>query len=281
MKIIILGAKGMLGQEIRRVFLGTEILVWDFDELDITNEYKVQERITQEKPNIVINCAAYNNVDKAEKERGMAVTLNGYAPGFIAKACKEAGAIFVHYSTDYVFDGEKRGGYKEADVPKPISAYGASKLLGEIETKKNIDKYYIIRLSRLFGRTGMGIDVKNSFVDKMIELSKIKDKLEVINEELSSPTYAPDLAKRTKYILENNLPFGVYHGTNDGACTWYEFAREIFKQIKKDIELVPISSDKFLRLAKRPEYSVLLNTKLLPMRSWKEALSDYLNSREH
>ena len=266
----------MLGQELKRVFRGAEVFSWDFEELDITNEAEVKEKISEVRPDVVINAAAYNNVDKAEEEKQKAVLLNGYAPGFIAKACKEAGAVFVHYSTDYVFDGEKKDGYTESDIPKPISVYGASKLLGEIETQKNTDKYYIIRLSRLFGKIGDGLSVKKSFVDTMLSLAENKNELEVVNGELSSPTYAPDLAERTKYIIETKQPFGIYHSANSGACTWYEFACEIFKQKGIDIKVIPVSGDKFPRPAKRPKYSILLNTKLPAMRSWKEALSDYL-----
>ncbi|MBU4421483.1 dTDP-4-dehydrorhamnose reductase [Candidatus Parcubacteria bacterium] len=276
MKILILGVKGMLGQELKHAFLGAEVLAWDFEELDITNEIEVKEKIREQKPDVVINAAAYNNVDKAEIEKNKAVLLNGYALGYIAKACKEAGAIFIHYSTDYVFDGKRKEGYKEMDIPKPVSAYGASKLLGEIETAKNTDKYYIIRLSRLFGKTGDGISVKKSFVDTMLDLAKSKNEIEVIDEELSSPTYAPDLAERTKYIVESKQPFGIYHSAGSGACTWYEFASEIFKQKGADIKVVPVSGDKFPRNALRPKYSVLLNTKLPPMRDWKEVLSNYL-----
>ena len=277
MKILILGAKGMLGQELKFAFLGAEIFAWDFEELDITNKHQVEKKISQLLPDIVINAAAYNNVDKAEEEKQRAVLLNGYATGFIAGACKKIDAIFVHYSTDYIFDGEKKEGYKENDIPKPISVYGASKLLGEIETAKNTDKYYIIRLSRLFGKIGAGLSVKKSFVEVMLDLAKSKNEIEVINEELSSPTYAPDLAERTKYIVETKQPFGIYHSANSGRCTWYGFACEIFKQKKIDVKAIPVSGDKFPRPAKRPEYSVLLNTKLPEARDWKEALINYLS----
>ncbi|MFC1612674.1 dTDP-4-dehydrorhamnose reductase [Patescibacteria group bacterium] len=276
-KIFILGAKGMLGTELCKVFNGQEVFAWDFEELDITNEAQVQEKIIALHPEIIINAAAYNNVDGAEEAREKANLLNGYAPGYIAKAAKDIGAIFIHYSTDYVFNGEKREGYREDDAPHPISSYGESKLLGEEEIRKNTDKFYIIRLSKLFGKIGTGQAVKNSFVDTMLTLAEKRDKLEIIDEELSSPTYAPDLTKRTKYILENNLAFGIYHSANNGACTWFEFAQEIFKQSGKDIEVVPVSGDKFPRPAKRPEYSILLNTKLPEMRKWQIALEEYLN----
>ena len=275
-KILILGAKGMLGTELARIFADKQVFAWDFEELNITDQRQVQEKIGGLMPNIIINAAAYNNVDKAEEEQDRAMLLNGYAPGFIAKVAREVGAIFVHYSTDYIFSGEKKEGYREDDKPDPISVYGKAKLLGEIETQKNTDKFYIIRLSKLFGKIGTGQAIKKSFADTMIDLAGDREELEVIDEELSSPTYAPDLAERTKHILENNLPFGIYHSTNSAACTWYEFAKEIFEQTGKNIEVISVSGDKFPRLAKRPRYSVLLNTKLPEMRNWKESLKEYL-----
>lgn len=276
-KILILGAKGMLGQELSRVFGGQDVAAWDFEDLDITNETAVREKVTALRPEIIVNAAAYNNVDKAEEEREKARLLNGYAVGFAARTAKEVGAIFVHYSTDYVFDGQSRTGYREDGTPNHISVYGASKFLGETEAQK-ADKFYIIRLSRLFGKMGGGLSVKKSFVDIMLDLAQKKDKIDVIDEEMSSPTYAPDLAKRTKYILESNLPYGIYHAANSGACTWYEFAKEIFRLAGKDVIINPVSGDAFPRPARRPKYSILLNTKLPPMRPWQEALFDYFKS---
>lgn len=278
-KILILGAKGMLGAELTRIFsdFDNEVFAWDYEELDITDETQVKEKISALHPDIIINAAAYNNVDKAEEDSKIANFLNGYASGYIADIANQLNARFVHYSTDYVFDGEKEEGYTEVDVPCPISAYGRSKLLGEEEVQKNTDKFYIIRLSKLFGKIGTGVNVKASFVDKMLELARGREKIEVIDEELSSPTYAPDLAKTTRHILQNNLPYGIYHGANSGACTWHQFACEIFKQKGINTEVVPVSGEKFPRLAQRPKYSILLNTKLPQAGTWQEALKGYFN----
>ena len=279
-KVLIIGAKGMLGSELTKAFGGEEIYGWDYDEIDITDKNQVSRKIGNLCPDIIINAAAYNNVDKAEEEQQAANLLNGYAVGFLSKTANDCGATLVHYSTDYVFDGNSKDGYKEEDNPDPINAYGASKLFGENEIKNNAKKYYIIRLSKLFGKIGSSGLAKMSFIDTMLNLAQNKKDIEVINEELSSPTYAPDLAEKTKYILENLLPFGVYHGANSGACAWYELAKEIFKQTGMDTNVIAIDSDKFIRLAKRPKYSVLLNTKLPQARDWKEALRDYLNFKK-
>jgi len=276
MKILIIGAKGMLGQELVQVFNDHEVLAWDREECDIANQEEIGQKVREAKPDVIINAAAYNNVDKAEEEKDVADKLNGYAVGYLAAAAKELDIPMVHYSTEYVFRGDNKDGYKESDRPDPISAYGASKYLGELELAKNTDKYYLIRLSRLFGKMGAGENVKRSFVDTMVELAKTKDELDIVDEEVSSPTYALDLARLTRHILEGDYEYGIYHGANRGACTWYGLAQDIFKIIEKDIKLNPVPASKFPRPAKRPQFAILLNTKLPEARTWQEALWEYL-----
>lgn len=276
MKIVIFGAKGMLGQELVKALSDQEVLAWDKADCDITNQAEVESKIIAEQPGMIINSAAYNDVDGAETNKDTADSLNGYAVGYLAQAAKKVGAVMVHYSTDYVFRGDKKEGYSEEDRPEPVSAYGKSKFLGEQELLKNADKYYLIRLSRLFGNAAKIEGAKKSFVDKMLELAAVKKELDVVDEELSSPTYAPDLAKRTRELVEGKKDFGVYHGANSGACTWYGFAQEIFKIKGIKIKLNPVPASKFPRPAARPMYSILLNTKLSAARSWQEALRDYL-----
>jgi len=266
----------MLGQELVKVFHNCEAVAWDREDCDITKKEDVQNKIKNVAPDLIINAAAYNDVDGAEKDKDLADKINGYAPGYIAEAAHEAGARFVHYSTDYVFPGDVVEGYREDVMPDPISAYGLSKYLGELETAKFAKRYYLIRLSRLFGPAGTGEGAKKSFVDKMLELAETRDELDIINEEVSSPTYASDLAKRTRQIVDGNYAFGIYHAANKGACTWYEFAQAIFKTKEINIKLNPVPGSKFPRAAKRPAYSVLLNTKLPEARTWQEALWEYL-----
>ena len=275
-KILIIGAKGMLGQYLAQTFRDETLVLRDKEEIDITNQDDVNSQIKDLKPDIIINAAAYNDVDRAEADEEIANLVNGQAVGFLAKAAKEIDAILVHYSSDYVFDGEKEEGYKESDQPNPISKYGASKYLGEQELQENCVKYYLIRLSRLFGKVGTGQGTKKSFVDKILEVAEGKNELEVVDQELSSPTYAADLAEYTKALLSHQEPFGIYHGANSGGCTWHGFAKEIFKIKGIEIDLIPVVGDKFPRPAKRPQYSVLLNTKFIQIRSWQEALKEYL-----
>ena len=277
MKILILGAKGMLGQELVRVFSDQEVLSWDRDDCDICDFEKAREKIISTTPSLIINCAAYNNVDMAEGEgREICFKLNAEAPANLARVAKELGASFVQYSSDYVFGGTKETGYTEDDPLDPISEYGKSKAEGERLLGEIGGKIYIIRPSRIFGVKGSGEGVKESFVDLMIRLSAEKNEFDMVDSELTSPTYAPDLALRTREIVENHPP-GIYHGAQDGACTWYSFAQEIFRLIdREDIKLNPVGSDFYPRPAKRPVCSVLINTKLPPARSWQEALAEYL-----
>lgn len=301
MRILITGSKGMLGQYIADVFSDCDLVCLDRKELDITNENEVNSKIVQIKPDVIINCAAYNNVDKAESEPDLANLINGYAVGFLAKAAKNINALLVHYSTNYVFNGDNpltqqprlSGGlYSEEDRPDTRSAYGASKLLGEQEVQKYADKYYIIRTSRLFGKQGATEDAKKSFVDLIVETAKQNNyKIKAIDEEYDLPTYAFDLAQKTREIIESPLirgvkdgvrqyaPYGIYHIVNSGKpCAWYGFASEIFniKNMKVDIEAV--KSDAFgERPAKRLKYGMLNNTKLKHLREWQKALKEYLN----
>jgi dTDP-4-dehydrorhamnose reductase len=291
MKVLILGAKGMLGQELAQVYFDHEVLAWDREECDITDREQVHSKLLEAKPDLVINAAAYNNVDAAESDgRELCYRLNRDAPGYIAEAVKELNDTltrvgpsripFVQYSTDYVFDGADPNGYREDDPASPISEYGRSKAEGEKRLEEVGGQIYIIRPSRIFGQMGTGEGVKESFVDLMLRLSNEKQEFDMVDEELTSPTYAPDLAKRTREIVENHLP-GIYHGANEGACTWYGFAEEIFKQLgQTDVKLSRVRADAFPRPAERPACSWLLNTKLPPARPWQEALAEYLQENK-
>lgn len=257
--VLILGANGMLGHDLAAAFPGARLC--GHKDLDITNEAAVKAYILALKPDLVINAAAYTNVDGCEDDPETAFAVNGDAPGYIAAACREVGAVLVHYSTDYVFDGTKTE-YVESDEPNPINVYGASKLRGEQKIAQNMDDYRIIRTSWLFGRHG------KNFVETIRHLSQTNETVRVVTDQVGKPTYTADLAHKTAEIAE--CPPGIYHMTNDGVCSWYEFARAFAPNV------VPCSSSEFPRKAKRPAYSVLVNTKTSPMRPWKEALEDYL-----
>jgi dTDP-4-dehydrorhamnose reductase len=261
-KTLILGSGGMLGTELSKAF--PDAIKITRSELDITNEDSIRTMIEEIKPDIVINAAAYTNVDGCEEEKELAFDVNGRALEHIAKRCSSAGATLVHYSTDYVFNGSKKE-YFESDKTDPISVYGQSKLMGEKNIIENMKDYRIIRTSWLFGLHG------KNFVETMLKLSKEMDNVKVVNDQFGKPTYAVDLAHKTSEIIK--LPPGIYHITNEGTCSWYEFAKAIIGNV------VPCSTDEFPRKAKRPKYSVLVNTKTEPMRNWKEALKAYLEER--
>jgi len=275
MRVLIVGAKGMLGQELARAFAGHDLHLWDREELDIADKDDVLKKIKQLNPDLLINAAAYNLVDKCEDEFDVARRINGEGPVNLSMAAAKIGATFVHYSTDYVFAGDQEAGYREYDLPAPVSKYGESKYLGE-EVLEHNDATYLIRTSRLFGRQAGSDGAKKSFVEVMLRLASEKPELELVDEEMSCPTYAVDLAERTREIIEGNYLPGIYHVTNEGGCTWLQFAEEIFKQAGRSPKLLSVSGAKFPRPARRPMYSILLNTKLPRMRSWQAALKDFL-----
>ncbi|MBX4191764.1 MAG: dTDP-4-dehydrorhamnose reductase [Candidatus Doudnabacteria bacterium] len=275
MKVLILGAKGALGLTFIDLYHDQEVTAWDRDELDITEDDTVMKKITELKPELIINCAAYNAVDNAEQDRASAELINGNAVGFIAKAANAVSAVMVHFSSNYVFDGNNSAGYNEDDKPSPQSVYAKSKLLGEMEIAENTEKYYVVRTSNLYGRhseTG-----KPSFVETMIKLGTEGKEIKGITDEFASPTYVVDLAHAVRALIEEKRPFGIYHLINSGSASWYDWAKEIFmiKGIKAN--LIEAKRTDFNRPAQRPQYGVLNNTKFLELRPWTEALKEYLS----
>ncbi|GBE16932.1 dTDP-4-dehydrorhamnose reductase [bacterium BMS3Abin15] len=308
-RVLIVGSRGMLGQELVNTFKKDgdyKVTGWDKEEIDITSQKQVEQKIKKLSPNIIINAVAYNAVDKCEedkKEFELAKKINGLAPGYLARATKKVGAVFIHYSSDYVFDGspdipEPAGcagrclscelhkdftpeiGFDEEAKPNPISNYGKSKLLGEVAAQKAGGKNYIIRLSKLFGKPAKSNDAKKSFFDVILEVGRKNKEVKVVDEETSCFTYAPDLAKKTKEIIESRKLSGIYHIVNSDPCTWYEAVIELYKQTKIKTKIIPVDADEFPRPAKRPHISTLINTKLNPLRSYKAALKDYLKDLE-
>ncbi|MBI5077181.1 dTDP-4-dehydrorhamnose reductase [Candidatus Falkowbacteria bacterium] len=275
MKLLIIGAKGMLGQELAKIFAGHNLYLWDKEEIDITDAGMVDKKLKELRPELIINAAAYNAVDDCETNFDIAKKINADGPVNLAKTAQKISARFVHYSSDYVFDGAKADGYVEYDLPAPISKYGESKYLGE-ESLEHCENAYLIRTSRLFGLPARAVNAKKSFVEVMLKLADEKPEVEAVNEEFSNPTYVNDLARQTKHIIESDYAPGVYHATNEGSCTWYEFTLEIFKQAGKNVKVLPVPSERFPRPARRPTFSSLKNTKLPRMRSWQEALTDFL-----
>ena len=283
-KVVILGAKGGLGEYLIDKFEenGWKVFGFDRKDLDITNTIKSREKIEEIQPEVVINAAALNDVDEIEESKQKfkrAQEVNGYAPGQLAKICADNNIKFIHYSTDFVFAGDKKKGYTEDDEPNPINKYGETKLLGEQQVKEKGDDYYIIRAARLFGEQGSSSNSKRSFVDTMIYLATEgeQDKLEIVDEQEGSPTYKKDLAQTTKEIVEKDYDPGVYHAANKGSCTWYEWAETTFEYADIDVDYKAVTAEEFPRPAEIPDYSELKNNKLPEQRHWKKALKDYLS----
>lgn len=274
MKILILGAKGLLGTQLLKEF--PEAVGWDRQDIDVAQSEKLKAQVKKFRPSVIINCVAFNDVDGAEANQKAALELNAGLPQNLAAVCGEIGCILVHFSTNYVFDGEK-GKYEETDAPNPLSFYGKSKFAGERAVMEAKD-YYLIRTAVLFGPKPVGQNSKKTFVELMLELSAKTDTIKAVADEVNSLTYAPDLAQAVKGLLEGKKPYGIYHLTNAGEASWYDFAKEIFEITGKKVNLIPVSSAEFSRKALRPKKAVLLNTKLPQLRPWREALKEFLTS---
>ena len=274
MKIVILGSGGMLGKALIRRFSREskfEVLGLDHEQLDITDRDQVFSLLSDLHPEIIFNAAAYTAVDDAQKNRDTAFDVNARAVEYIADFCSAQGVKLVHFSTDYVFDGEKEHGYEESDTPgKPLNVYGTSKLEGEEALK---GQFYLIRTSWLFGLEG------KNFVKTMLQLAETKPELSIVNDQIGNPTFVEDLADATfRLVTESHEP-GIYHLVNEGSVSWYEFAKEIFELSSgKKPALHPVSSGEFPRPAARPHISILKNTKFPKLRGHKEALQEYLKS---
>ena len=315
------------------------VTAWDREDVDVTDEKMLRQKITDLWPDVIINATAYNAVDLCEtneEERIKAETLNIKVPGLLADIANDLRSTIVHYSTDYVFDGErpkfreagrrapgccgsgcascsylskekKFDGYREYDLPNPLSVYGKTKYEGEFAVEKKCQDHYIIRLSKLFGKPAQAEGAKRSFFDVMLEKAQgntndtnvhandtnsdtnktgshtnatngenaNKNAIKVVDGELSCFTYAPDLAMKTRELLETS-PSGIYHCANTGPVTWYEATKKLFAIAGVNAEIEPVSPDAFPRPAKRPAKSVLISTKTEPMRSWEDAVRDYL-----
>jgi dTDP-4-dehydrorhamnose reductase len=275
MKVVLTGASGMLGHDLQIAFKDTEVAGFSSASLDVTKLDAVVERIRNAGPDIVIHAAAFTNVDRCESEPEKAYLVNGIGTRNVAMACEEAGCPVVYISSDYVFNGRKASPYNEWDDPNPVNTYGLSKLMGERFVSTLTNRFYIVRTSWLYGREG------KNFVDTIIRLLSEKERIEVVNDQVGCPTYTLDLARKVRELIGKG--YGIYHVTNTGTCSWFDFAVAIAakKGISKNI--VPVTSLQFKRPAERPASSVLGNTMLRlegigELRNWEEALGEYLNS---
>lgn len=272
MKVLVTGADGMLGSDLCPMLedAGFDVIETTINELDVTYELNVRKVISDVKPDVVVHCAAYTNVDKAEEEPDIAERINALATKYVAQACKKNNAVLVYISTDYVFNGKKNTPYEPTDETAPINVYGRTKLDGELEVKKNCDRYYILRTSWLYGHHG------KNFVETMINLAK-NSEVKVVDDQTGCPTWTVDLSDAIISFIDEEPPYGIYHACGGGSTTWYGFAKEIYNKMNLDVNLLPCATEDFPRPAKRPAYSIMNNNGLL--RDWKLALNEYIELR--
>lgn len=280
MKVLVTGANGQLGHDVVQELQKQNIEYYgatrkDFDLIDFKT---TKNFIINYMPDVVIHCAAYTAVDKAENEQGLCYLVNASATENIAEICKQINAKMLYISTDYVFDGTKEGFYEVNDKPNPINVYGKTKLLGEFALQKSLKKYFIIRTSWVFGEHG------NNFVKTMLRLGNEHKEIDVVADQYGSPTYTADLAPLLVNMIQTER-YGIYHATNEGVCSWAEFAEEIFKLAKMDVKINHITSAEYLTRAKRPINSRLSKVKLGAkkfgyLNLWNDALKDFLKRLE-
>lgn len=278
MRILVTGVKGQLGYDVmnelaKREHTGIGV---DIEEMDITDAAKVEQVIKESEVEAVIHCAAYTAVDAAEDNAELCHKINAEGTENIAKVCKELDLKMIYISTDYVFNGEGTRPWEPDDEREPLNVYGQAKYEGELAVEKYLEKYYIVRIAWVFGVNG------KNFIKTMLNLSETHDELSVVNDQIGSPTYTYDLAKLLVDMVETDK-YGRYHATNEGLCTWYEFATEIFRQAGKEITVHPVTSEQFPSKAKRPHNSRMSKDKLeangfdrLP--TWQDALNRYLKA---
>ena len=287
MKVLITGANGQLGTDLCRALRDLEIIPLTHADIEITDIESIKEVFNKHKPDTVINTAAYILVDDCETDEEKAFLVNAIGARNVAVVTQEIGAKLVHISTDYIFGGESDSHatpYTEFDTPVPLNIYGKSKLAGEDFVRHFCQRHFIIRTSGLFGVAGSSGKGGN-FVETMVRLGKERDELRVVDDQVFSPTYTKDLAKMIAQLI-NTEYYGIFHITNKDTCSWCEFTKEILSLAGLKTTVVPITSDQYPQKAKRPRFSVLDNYHLRllgmdDMRSWREALKDYMKEKGH
>lgn len=281
MRVAIIGANGQLGSDLCDVLSQKhEIVPLTHNEVDISNFTQVREVISSIRPSVVLNTAAAHNVPRCEEDPALAYLVNGVGALNLAKISNEFKFILVHYSTDYVFDGQKAKPYVESDETNPLNVYAVTKLAGENFVRNYSEKGYIVRISGIYGKVPCRAKGGN-FITTMIRLANTKPEVMVVNDEILTPTSTKEIAINSMSLIQNNPEYGIYHMTAEGQCSWYEFAREIFSVLKLKTPLFETSVAQMPMLVKRPFYSVLENKKLKSaglnhMSSWKESLHHFL-----
>ena len=284
MKIAVLGALGQLGRDLGPRLAGDVVPLARAD-ADLTQPAYLRQRLTEVRPDAVVNCAAYNFVDQAESEPEAAFAVNAWAVRHLTQVCRELGCLLVHISTDYVFglDADRHVPWTEADAPGPVSVYGLSKLAGEYLVRSSCPQHLVIRTCGLYGLWGTGGKGKN-FVETMLRLAREGQPLRVVADQRCAPSFTADVAQAIAALIERRA-VGLYHVTNEGACSWFEFAREIFHLAGLNPELVAITSQQRGAPARRPTYSVLALDRFQALtgwrpRPWQQALAAYLRDKQ-
>jgi dTDP-4-dehydrorhamnose reductase len=270
MKVLLTGSNGQLGRELASILpeRGHEVVALDRQSLDVADPEAVERAVEEYSPEVVINAAAYTNVDACEKETDLAYSVNALGPRNLAQACEQKGCELLHVSTNYVFDGEGERPYEPFDPPNPVSAYGRTKLAGEEYVMRLTNRWYVVRSAAVYGQG-------HNFVRTMLRVAGERDSLKVKDDEFIAPTYARDLAEGIVSIIESGH-YGLYHLTNAGSCSWYEFTREIFRLAGVETEVVPIPGSDYPLPAARPANGILSSLGSPGLRHWSEALVDYL-----
>ncbi|HJC50368.1 MAG TPA: dTDP-4-dehydrorhamnose reductase [Candidatus Anaerostipes avistercoris] len=280
MKVLVTGVRGQLGYDVVRELKKRQIeaVGVDVEEMDITDPAQTETVIREAAPDAVIHCAAYTAVDAAEDNEELCREVNARGTENVARICGEMNIKMMYISTDYVFDGKGTRPWEPDDPRDPLNVYGQTKYEGELAVEKYVKKFFTVRIAWVFGVNG------KNFIKTMLNLGKTHDKLTVVNDQTGSPTYTYDLARLLADMIQTDK-YGRYHATNEGICTWYEFACEIFRQAGIDVEVAPVASDEYPSKAKRPENSRMSKKKLkengfelLP--SWQDALKRYLKEIE-
>ena len=302
MKVLVTGVGGQLGHDVMNELAsrgyegigsdiketysgiqdGTAVTTMPYVPMDITDAASVEKVLTEAAPDVVVHCAAWTAVDLAEDEdkKDIVKAVNATGTKNIADVCKKLDCKMVYISTDYVFDGQGTKAWEpDCKDYKPLNVYGESKLAGELAVSETLDKYFIVRIAWVFGKNG------KNFIKTMLNLGKTHDHLTVVNDQTGSPTYTYDLARLLVDMIQTDK-YGRYHATNEGICTWYEFACEIFKQAGMNVSVTPVSSDEYPAKAKRPSNSRMDKSKLTangftPLPTWQDALSRYLKEIEY
>ena len=282
MKIVLTGAAGQLGVDLVRELQTRQHAVTPLTrpELDVTDAAQMKTLLSEVKPELLINCTAENRVDDCEQMLDEAFTLNAFVPARMAALTRELGIALMHFSTDYVFDGNKRTPYLESDTPRPLGAYGVSKFAGEQLVRQRNAQHYIVRVMGLYGGAGSRGKGGN-FVEAIISRARAEGRVRVVTDQTGAPTYTRDLAAGVADLIEAGHPFGTYHLAAEGEVTWFEFAREIISRLDLSAEVEPVTSADFAARAARPVYSVMRSETLAPLRHWSEALNLYLREKGH